>query len=171
MNKKILSIFVMVMALSLLGVSCNNKDKTGAGDTTPKKNFTSVTVNGTGKDENTFAAISSVKNPVDSGTMKVAVALAVDPSDSLTLKYSVVAVERIANKGGDNDGGNQVDTGLNGNINAFSYDGTDIKLTAASVSNNDNSKTDYYKVTIAVSADGYNSKNVDIYVKLALIAD
>ena len=37
MNKKILSIFVMVMALSLLGVSCSNKDKTGAGDTTSKE--------------------------------------------------------------------------------------------------------------------------------------
>ena len=42
MNKKILSIFVMIMALSLFGVSCssNNKDKTGpdgnngGGDTT-----------------------------------------------------------------------------------------------------------------------------------------
>ena len=32
MNKKILSIFVMVMALSLLGVSCNNKNTTGSTD-------------------------------------------------------------------------------------------------------------------------------------------
>ncbi|WP_041747601.1 hypothetical protein [Brachyspira pilosicoli] len=32
MNKKILSIFVMVMALSLLSISCNNKKTTGTGD-------------------------------------------------------------------------------------------------------------------------------------------
>ena len=31
MNKKILSIFVMIMALSLFGVSCSNEDSTGPG--------------------------------------------------------------------------------------------------------------------------------------------
>ena len=31
MNKKILSIFVMIMALSLFGVSCSNEDSTGTG--------------------------------------------------------------------------------------------------------------------------------------------
>ena len=39
MNKKILSIFVMVMALSLLGVSCNNKS------TNPDNQKEEVTVN------------------------------------------------------------------------------------------------------------------------------
>lgn len=57
MNKKILSIFVMIMALSLFGVSCSNEDSTGTGGNnsgntggsgtptpTPNPNPTTITV-------------------------------------------------------------------------------------------------------------------------------
>ena len=132
--------------------------------TVEKKDFGKITVS-SGADIKNPAAINSIGGKkVSDETKSVTVTLTLDPKVD-DVKYEVKAVKREVNS---TDSSNQVDTKLDGKTAAFKYDGT--KLTLAKDTNLENfeaTKTDYYKVTITISKDGYNSKDANVYVKLA----
>ena len=163
MNKKILSIFVMVMALSLLGVSCNKKttDPTNGGSsTTQNKNITSITP----------SAGTATDSPLDFGTAtggsesKQGLTFTIVPDGIKNLKYTIKSVEKDS---GDTDS-NNADAVLT--KDHFSYDGAQLTISgdgATAISSLGTSKYNQVIVTITVSGDGYNPKDVQVYVKFA----
>ena len=163
MNKKILSIFVMVMALSLLGVSCNKKttDPTNGGSsTTQNKNITSITPSaGTDTssplDFNNATANTAVNKPLT---------FTIVPDGIKNLKYTIKSVEKDS---GDTDS-NNADAVLT--KDHFSYDGAQLTISgdgATKIDGLGNGKYNKVIVTITVSGDGYNPKDVQVYIKFA----
>ena len=164
MNKKILSIFVMVMALSLLGVSCNKKttDPTNdGGSTTQNKNITSITP----------SAGTATGSPLNFGTATASTAanqgltLTIVPDGIKNLKYTIKSVEKDT---GDSAGDHE-ETVLT--KEHFSYNGTQLTISGDGATAIDglsaSNKYNLVIVTITVSGDGYNPKDVKVYVKFA----
>ena len=146
MNKKILSIFVMVMALSLLGVSCNKKttDPTnGGGSTTQNQNFGTLTI----------PDVQFGSDPV--GDKEVTAAITGLPK-GVTATYAVKSIDVKSQ------------AGLTSLTTAhFKYDGSKLTLTSAgssALTATSGEKT--FTVTVTVSAAGYNSKDVVITCKV-----
>ncbi|PTY39854.1 hypothetical protein [Brachyspira hampsonii] len=188
MNKKILTLFLVVAFSAIFAVSCNNKTTdpvknlntgttestpTGGGTSTPstptsadpqKKDLGKITASA-GTELKKAATIASIetKKTTDE-TKSVALTLTLDPKVD-DVKYNIKAVKREINS---DDNSNQVNTQLEGKVASFKYDGTKLTLAKeTTLENFEATKTDYYKVTITVSKEGYNPKDVDVYVKLA----
>ncbi|WP_300370194.1 hypothetical protein [Brachyspira sp.] len=176
MNKKILSIFIMIMALSLLGVSCN---KTTTPPTTPE---TPTTPDNPGTDPTpepepelkdfvsiTASAGTATGSPLDfnkasNAAIKRPLTLTVKPDDVKELKYAIKDVVKDTGDSSENNA-NSVLTKTH-----FSYDGTNLSISAEGVrevSKLGEGKYNQVKVTITVSATGYNPKDVVVYVKIS----
>ena len=161
MNKKILPIFVMVMALSLLGISCNNKS------TDPNKTEETL------KDMPAFTALkgTATGSPV---TLTVASANTAPSAETgvfdnsnvkglAGIKYTVTAVIDDPDEAGG-------EAPITLTTDSFTTtDGTDLNLTTegAKLVSALSAQNDYeqVKVTVTVSATGYKSSSVTIFVK------
>ena len=103
MNKKILSIFVMVMALSLLGVSCNKKTTDPTTNTNSKPSLAAngkLTVSGNGSANTSTVDFSNIKVANTGTTADVTIDqnsfnttfTAASPTTSTDLEYTIDSV-------------------------------------------------------------------------------
>ncbi|WP_299244818.1 hypothetical protein [uncultured Brachyspira sp.] len=151
MNKKILSIFIMVMALSLLGVSCNNKT-TKPSTNTPTEKPDGGDQGDTKKDLGTLVPSSEVDFGTDiefTADITKNVTINGISSEAKNITYTISSV-----------------SGLTGASEAnFSYNGTTLtmKKDIAAAFTDDTQKT--FKVKVKLSADGFKDGEVDITCK------
>ncbi|ELV05624.1 hypothetical protein H263_09151 [Brachyspira hampsonii 30599] len=198
MNKKIFSIFIMVMALSLFGVSCNNKttspndSNSGSGNngggTTIVGNdlpsISSLSLSDTGKGyENVVgnalvidipASPSGIGEAVSSGKVVIANL----NTDVTSVTYEVAKVTRHSGDSFDatySTGSKPVVEDFNAFIIKPEVTVGEFKLAISEQSATDLSAQDCldtandaagYVVTVAVSASGYTTETVDVYVQL-----
>ena len=175
MNKKILSILVMVMALSLLGVSCNNKNTTGSTDenggggstTTQNKEIGTVTFNPDATQIGSGVVINAGTTTSVSGAKEKALTMQRDGSDVANQGYTFTiskVVRETTAVGGESAA--TVDNGLQ--ASDFTYDGAKITLKNGTSLDSGwtSNSVDAYAVTIKISKDGYNDKEVVVYVAL-----
>ena len=161
MNKKILSIFVMVMALSLLGVSCNNKETTGV---TPKKNIGAITFTPDATVKSSAPALYVDTTQVLASAKTVDLKMNVDGVEANGYTYTVSKVTRVT----------ESVASLTPNHDAklkavdFTYDGKKIGLKQGVDMQTGwaADQIDAYEVTITVSKQGYNDKQVKVYVAI-----
>ncbi|MBW5381688.1 hypothetical protein E6A52_13370, partial [Brachyspira hampsonii] len=138
MNKKILTLFLVVAFSAIFAVSCNNKTTdpvkdSNTGTTTAstptsadpqKKDLGKITASA-GTELKKAATIASIatKKTTDE-TKSVTLTLTLDPKVD-DVKYDIKAVKREVNS---DDNSNQVNTQLEGKVASFKYDGTKLTL-------------------------------------------
>ncbi|PTY41232.1 hypothetical protein [Brachyspira hampsonii] len=199
MNKKIFSIFIMVMALSLFGVSCNNKTtspndsnsgsgNSGGGTTIVGNDLPSISslvldeTSGKGYENVVANALvltipGTVNGEVDSGSGNVVI---VNLNANVTsVSYEVAKVTRHSGDSFDNN----YSTGSKPVVEDFeafivkpdvtpgTFKLAISKESAEALSAQDcldgSGDTAGYIVTVAVSASGYTTETVDVYVQIA----
>ena len=165
MNKKILSIFVMVMALSLLGVSCNKKttDPTndGGSTTTQNKNFNLDIDTGSDKTSPLAVTVAISANAISADAESTAFTLKGTDKDLSGITFTVKSVATDTSVTGHSQ-----DSGITSGVSVTA----DKKLKFAqntSVDSGFQTSTTHkggLKVIITASKEGYNSKDLTLYV-------
>ena len=181
MNKKILSIFALIMALSF-AVSCSNEESTGTGgnNNNTKKDFATFTANnGSSQDAtqednavaiNVGTTITSALGAEKSGDLTLNITGAKDDTSFSASKvtYTVTKVEE-ATATDPTDEEDNVDQ-----LKAADLTANGTKLTiangttlASSTDFTGTSKFDLKKVTITAKCEGYNDKDIVVFVKIS----
>ena len=183
MNKKILSIFVMIMALSLFGVSCSNEETTGT-TVTPDPSMladagTPLAVTGNTTSAPAAATISSEAEVTVGSELTITGLLSTLESGSGKITYTVTGVAKEAGIS-DADAAEESYTGIDTTFFTATVGTTDNKVTikipaakAKELSNNlyttnsdTGSKIVGLKLTVTASATGYASTTFDVFVKI-----
>lgn len=150
MNKKIISIFALVMAVSIFGISCSNKS------TEPE----TITI--------TPSAGVDSANPLDFG-IATAGTVAKENLTFTTKPAGIKVSYKIKSVVKDKDDTNPNNTDLVLKKEHFTYDGSQLTIDGAGATEIVRLTPGQYNQAIVImtaSADGYN-KDVKVYVKFA----
>ena len=165
MNKKILSIFALIMALSF-AVSCSNEESTGTGgNNNQNKNIGTITFEPDATQIANGVKIVNLNAQTVASDTGTALTIKIDGAAADGYTYAVTKAERVTEAV--NGETASVDAKLT--AAAFKYDGAKIYVvqdTDLTSSWTGGSSIDAYLVTITLSKTGYNNKDVTVYVVL-----
>ena len=177
MNKKILSIFALIMALSF-AVSCSNSDTTGTGgnNNNTNKDFATFTASGDKGDPTAEAtAIEMVVGDAQttSGEKTANITLTATKADgdtgSAAITYAITGFENVTSTLSDQSTNEETLSGITQSTITLENPYNQLKIADSidlGAALSANGKYDMVKLTITAKCEGYNDKKIDVYVKL-----